>query len=114
MIQVYKKNELFIIEDTVRDTLYPNLTRQEAIKLLKEFGREEVEERVDYPITDESDMDFKYKDLYDPKTKAIKGLEKVKAIVNDSLKTKTNATYWINKEIDQLIAEFKGEKYEQS
>lgn len=82
MIQVYKKNELFIIEDTVRDTLYPNLTREEAIKLLKEFDRKNPEERVDYAITDESYMDFEYKELPDPNYKAIDCLEQVKEYIS--------------------------------
>ena len=41
MIQVYKKENLFIILDTVRDYVYPNLTAIEAQKILKLYEREE-------------------------------------------------------------------------
>lgn len=61
MIQVYKKNNLFIIEDTCRDVIYPNLTKDEAVVKLKEFNRES--DRVDYPITDIKEDEFKYSSL---------------------------------------------------
>lgn len=59
MIQVYKKNNLFIIEDTVRDMIYPNLTKREAKELLKFFSRDT--DRVKYAITDFEN--FKYVNL---------------------------------------------------
>lgn len=50
MIQVYQKNDLFIIEDSVIDVIYPNLSKEEAIEILKRKGREP--DRVDYAIKD--------------------------------------------------------------
>ncbi len=46
MIQCYKINNLYVIQDTVRDMIYPNLTKEQAIKVLKTFDREK--DRVDY------------------------------------------------------------------
>ena len=63
MIQVYKKNGLFIIEDTTIDVIYPNLTRDEAATMLKDKGRK-VGDRLDYPITDFNPEEvFKYSSL---------------------------------------------------
>ena len=61
MIQVYEKNGLFIIEDTCIDVIYPNLTRDEAIEELKKHRRDA--DRVDYPITDIKEDEFKYDSL---------------------------------------------------
>lgn len=69
MIQVYKKNELFIIENTVTDIIYPNLTREEALVLLKKFDRNEPEDRCDFAIK-EDDISFEYASL-DDKDKTI-------------------------------------------
>ena len=74
MIQVYKKNGLFIVEDTVRDIIYPNLTRKETVNLLKKFDRDEVEDRCDFAITSEEYIDFKYVSL-DEKDQQIAELE---------------------------------------
>ena len=73
MIQVYKKNELFIIENTVTDIIYPNLTREEALVLLKKFDRDEPEDRCDFAIK-EDDISFEYASL-DDKDKTIADLE---------------------------------------
>lgn len=73
MIQVYKKNELFIIENTVTDIIYPNLTREEALVLLKKFDRDEPEDRCDFAIK-EDDISFEYSSL-DDKDKTIADLE---------------------------------------
>lgn len=51
MIQCYKINSLYVIEDTVRDFVYPNLTKEQAIEVLKAFGREE--DRVDFAMNQE-------------------------------------------------------------
>lgn len=69
MIQVYKKNELFIIENTVTDIIYPNLTREEALVLLEKFDRNETEHRCDFAIK-EDDISFEYASL-DDKDKTI-------------------------------------------
>lgn len=69
MIQVYKKNELFIIENTVTDIIYPNLTREEALVLLEKFGRNETEDRCDFAIK-EDNISFEYASL-DDKDKTI-------------------------------------------
>ncbi len=69
MIQVYKKNELFIIENTVTDIIYPNLTREEALVLLKKFDRDEPEDRCDFAIK-EDNISFEYASL-DDKDKTI-------------------------------------------
>ena len=69
MIQVYKKNELFIIENTVTDIIYPNLTREEALVLLEKFDRNETEHRCDFAIK-EDDISFEYVSL-DDKDKTI-------------------------------------------
>lgn len=69
MIQVYKKNELFIIENTVTDIIYPNLTREETIVLLKKFDRKEPEHRCDFAIK-EDNISFEYASL-DDKDKTI-------------------------------------------
>ena len=69
MIQVYKKNELFIIENTVTDIIYPNLTREEALVLLEKFDRNETEDRCDFAIK-EDDISFEYASL-DDKDKTI-------------------------------------------
>lgn len=61
MIQVYEKNGLFIIEDTCIDVIYPNLTRDEAVEKLKKHRRDA--DRVDYPITDMKEDEFKYDSL---------------------------------------------------
>lgn len=39
MIQVYKHNNLYIIVDTISDSIYPNLTRKEASAVLRSYGR---------------------------------------------------------------------------
>lgn len=64
MIQVYKKNELFIIENTVTDIIYPNLTREEVLVLLKKFDRDEPEDRCDFAIK-EDNISFEYASLGD-------------------------------------------------
>lgn len=69
MIQVYKKNEVFIIENTVTDIIYPNLTREEALVLLKKFDRDEPEDRCDFAIK-EDNISFEYSSL-DDKDKTI-------------------------------------------
>lgn len=69
MIQVYKKNDLYIIEDTVTDTIYPNLTKEEAIKKLNEFDRYDPEDRCKYPITDITDETFENSYLDDVEEK---------------------------------------------
>ena len=69
MIQVYKKNELFIIENTVTDIIYPNLTREEALVLLEKFDRNEPEDRCDFAIK-EDDIGFEHASL-DDKDKTI-------------------------------------------
>lgn len=73
MIQVYKKNELFIIENTVTDIIYPNLTREEALVLLKKFDRDEPEDRCDFAIK-EDNISFEYASI-DDKDKTIANLE---------------------------------------
>lgn len=73
MIQVYKKNELFIIENTVTDIIYPNLTREEALVLLKKFDRDEPKDRCDFAIK-EDNISFEYASL-DDKDKTIADLE---------------------------------------
>lgn len=84
MIQVYKKNELFIIEDTVTDIIYPNLTREEALVLLKKFNRNEPEHRCDFAIK-EDDISFEYVSLGD-KDKTIAYLEAKLAESEDKYK----------------------------
>ena len=73
MIQVYKKNELFIIENTVTDIIYPNLTREEALVLLKKFDRDEPEDRCDFAIK-EDNISFEHASL-DDKDKTVVDLE---------------------------------------
>lgn len=51
MIQCYKINNLYVIEDTVRDFIYPNLTEEQAIAVLKAFGIELY--RIDYAMNQE-------------------------------------------------------------
>ena len=69
MIQVYKKNDLFVIEDTITETIYPNLTREEALVLLKKFDRDEPEDRCDFAIK-EDNISFEYASI-DDKDKTI-------------------------------------------
>lgn len=59
MMQVYKKNNLFIIEDTCSETIYPNLTQEEAVVLLKNFNRYDPEGRCNFAI-DTDDIKFEY------------------------------------------------------
>ena len=73
MIQVYKKNELFVIEDTITETIYPNLTREETVELLKKFDRDEPEDRCDFAIK-EDNISFEYASI-DDKDKIIADLE---------------------------------------
>ena len=65
MIQVYKKNNLFIIEDTITETIYPNLTKKEAIMILKSYKRDNPEERCNHPITSDNIKNFKWSTLGD-------------------------------------------------
>lgn len=81
MIQVYKKNNLFIIEDTVRDMIYPNLTKRESKELLKIFGRDT--DRVKYAITDFEN--FKYVNL-DNKEKQLAITEKALELACERIK----------------------------
>ena len=74
MIQVYKKNELFIIENTVTDIIYPNLTREEALVLLEKFNINEPEDRCDFAIK-EDNISFEYVSL-DDKDKTIDEINK--------------------------------------
>lgn len=69
MIQVYKKNDLFVIENTITETIYPNLTREETVELLKKFDRDEPEDRCDFAIK-EDNISFEYASL-DDKDKTI-------------------------------------------
>lgn len=62
MIQVYKKNDLFVIEDTITETIYPNLTREETVELLKKFDRDEPTDRCDFAI-ENKDVSFKWASL---------------------------------------------------
>lgn len=39
MVNVYKHNDLYFIEETVTDTIYPNLTEKEANAVLIGLGR---------------------------------------------------------------------------
>lgn len=67
MIKVYEKNGLFIIQDTIIDIIYPNLTKQEAINLLIELGR--TSDRVDNAIKDFNENNFQYESLEVDKTR---------------------------------------------
>ena len=73
MIQVYKKNDLFVIENTITETIYPNLTREETVELLKKFDRDEPEDRCDFAIK-EDNISFEYASL-DEKDQQITDLE---------------------------------------
>ena len=73
MIQVYKKNDLFVIENTITETIYPNLTREETVELLKKFDRDEPEDRCDFAIK-EDNISFEYASL-DDKDRKIADLE---------------------------------------
>ena len=73
MIQVYKKNDLFVIENTITETIYPNLTREETVELLKKFDRDEPEDRCDFAIK-EDNISFEYASI-DDKDKIIADLE---------------------------------------
>ena len=90
MIQVYKKNNLFIIEDTVRDMIYPNLTRRESKELLKFFGRDA--DRVKYAITDFEN--FKYVNL-DDKEKQLAITEKALELACETIKEICGKPLWI-------------------
>lgn len=57
MVQVYKRNGLFIVEDTVRDVIYPNLSKEETKEILLKLGREE--DRTEYAI-EEFDNSFRF------------------------------------------------------
>lgn len=97
MIQVYKKNELFIIENTVTDIIYPNLTREEALVLLKKFDRDEPEDRCDFAIK-EDNISFEYASI-DDKDKTIADLE-AKLAEKDAERELDNA-FW-KQECDSL------------
>ena len=56
MIQVIKKEDLFIVLDTVRDYVYPNLTKEEAVKILQVYNRDE--DRADEAIPFEYYLDY--------------------------------------------------------
>lgn len=58
MVQVYRRNGLFIVEDTVRDVIYPNLSKEETKEILLKLGREE--DRTEYAI-EEFDNSFRFK-----------------------------------------------------
>ena len=73
MIQVYKKNDLFVIENTITETIYPNLTREETVELLKKFDRDEPKDRCDFAIK-EDNISFEYASL-DDKDRKITDLE---------------------------------------
>ena len=73
MIQVYKKNDLFVIENTITETIYPNLTREETVELLKKFDRDEPKDRCDFAIK-EDNISFEYASL-DDKDRKIADLE---------------------------------------
>ena len=69
MIQVYKKNDLFVIENTITETIYPNLTREETVELLKKFDRDEPEDRCDFAMKEDS-ISFEYASLDDKERKS--------------------------------------------
>lgn len=106
MIQVYKKNGLFVIENTVTDIIYPNLTREESINLLKKFDRDEPESRCDFSINDE-DISFKWASL-DDKDKAVADLEaKLAEMQNEKDELISKYRYWKGEcaELKQQLAE---------
>lgn len=101
MIQVYRKNDLYIIENTVTDTIYPNLTKEEAIKKLNEFDRDDPEDRCKYPITDITDETFKYSYLEDME-ETIKHLNQYIECNNRIIEQFKNKTMSLKIEISEL------------
>ena len=73
MIQVYTKNDLFVIENTITATIYPNLTREETVELLKKFDRDEPKDRCEFAIK-EDNISCEYASL-DDKDRKIADLE---------------------------------------
>lgn len=107
MIQVYKKNDLFVIEDTITETIYPNLTREETVELLEKFGRNETEDRCDFAIK-EDDISFEYASL-DDKDKTI--AEQRKQITD--LEAKLAEKEKENNELEFIVEEIEQFAWEQ-
>ena len=105
MIQVYKKNELFVIEDTITETIYPNLTREETVELLKKFDRDEPEDRCDFAIK-EDNISFEYASI-DDKDKIIANLEAKLAESEKKFIVANN----LRKNADEVLLNYKTEKY---
>lgn len=110
MIQVYKKNELFTIENTVTDVIYPNLTREEALVLLKKFDRNDTEHRCDFAIKEDNmcfeyvSLDDKDKTIADLEAKLVEKDEQIKrriAVYEKQFIEQTNENY----ELEQQLAE---------
>lgn len=109
MIKVYEKNGLFIIQDTIIDIIYPNLTKQEAINLLVELGR--TSDRVDNAIKDFNENNFQYESLEVDKTR-LKYLEQQLAEKDKEIKNLQEKNNWLSmwhkkfqKEIEDLKTE---------
>ena len=109
MIQVYKKNELFVIEDTITETIYPNLTREETVELLKKFDRDEPEDRCDFAIK-EDNISFEYASI-DDKDKTIADL-KAKLVESESKrKSLEEKIKFLTEETEENFVD--GQKYNQ-